>query len=194
MEIRVMVIDEKPERSAAVEVALSRAGYRVAARVGAHEDLSARVRAVQPDVIIVDLESPGRDTLEHMRSIGRDCPRPIVMFTQDGDSETIRAAVQAGVSAYVVDGLRQERIRPVLEVATARFYAFQALRHERDQAQASLAARKRIERAKGIVMRQRGCSEEEAHRALRKLAMDRNKRLGEVAEELIASAQLLNAE
>jgi two-component system, response regulator / RNA-binding antiterminator len=194
MEIRVMVIDEKPERSAAVEVALSRAGYRVAARVGAHEDLFARVRAVQPDVIIVDLESPGRDTLEHMRSIGRDCPRPIVMFTQDGDSETIRAAVQAGVSAYVVDGLRQERIRPVLEVATARFHAFQALRHERDQAQASLAARKRIERAKGIVMRQRGCSEEEAHRALRKLAMDRNKRLAEVAEELIASAQLLNAE
>jgi response regulator NasT len=123
--------------------------------------------------------------------VTRDDPRPIVMFTQDREGAMIREALKAGVSAYVVDGLSAERIRPIMDVAVARFEQSQALRKELEEARASLAERKVIERAKGIVMKQRACSEEEAYRLLRRAAMDGNKRLAEVAEQLIAMSRLL---
>ena len=123
--------------------------------------------------------------------ITRDDPRPIVMFTQDQDRTLMRAALEAGVSAYVVDGLSVERVRPIVEVALARFEQWQALRRELDQAQANLAERKVIERAKGIVMKQRGCTEDEAYAMLRKLAMSRNQRLAQVAESVVTMAELL---
>lgn len=191
MHLRVMVVDEEAERAALLDGALREAGYSLVARVGPNEDLLARVREIRPDIIIIDMEAPSRDTLEHMRSISRDCPRPIVMFTQDDASATIQDAVRAGVSAYVVDGLKPERVRPILDVAIARFREYQELREELEDTRTKLADRKTIERAKGVLMKKRGCSEEEAYQLLRKLAMDRNQRIGEVAANVVAMADLL---
>lgn len=189
--LRVMLVDEDPGRAAILERALEDAGYVVAAKITSATDLQGRVAALQPDVIIIDMESPDRDTLEHMRGISRDQPKPIVMFAEQGDSDTIAQAVQAGVSAYIVDGLNAKRIKPIMDVAIARFREFQALREELAQAKSSLAERKDIERAKGILMNQRGWSEDEAYQALRKLAMDKNLRLADVARNIIAVAELI---
>jgi response regulator NasT len=191
MTLRVVLVDDDTERAATLRAALQAAGYEVVAEVQSAVELMARVRAANPDVIIIDRDSPDRDTLEHLCMITRDDPRPIVMFTQDKDQAMMREALKAGVSAYVVDGLSAERVRPIVDVALARFEQWQALRQELDQAQASLAERKVIERAKGILMKQRRCGEEEAYRLLRKTAMDRNQRLAEVAENVIAMADLL---
>jgi response regulator NasT len=190
MSLSVLLVDDDPERAAIVEPALREAGYEVVTVVGTATEMLAQVRR-RPDVIIIDRDSPDRDTLEHVCMITRDDPRPIVMFTQDKDQTLMREALKAGVSAYVVDGLSVERVRPIVEVALARFEQWQALRRELDQAQTNLAERKLIERAKGIVMKQRGCSEDEAYRALRKMAMDRGKRLVNVAETLVAAEDLL---
>jgi response regulator NasT len=191
MKLRVVLVDDDTERAATLRSALVAAGYEVVAEAKSAVELLASVRAAKPDVIIIDRDSPDRDTLEHLCMITRDDPRPIVMFTQDKDRTMMREALKAGVSAYVVDGLSVERVQPIVDVALARFEQWQALRQELDQAQASLAERKVIERAKGIVMKQRRCGEEEAYRLLRKTAMDRNLRLSKVAESVIAMAELL---
>ena len=191
MSLSVLLVDDDPERAAIVEPALRAAGYEVVTVVDTATEMLAQVRARRPDVIIIDRDSPDRDTLEHVCMITRDDPRPIVMFTQDKDQALMRAALEAGVSAYVVDGLSVERVRPIVEVALARFEQWQALRRELDQAQTNLAERKVIERAKGIVMKQRRCTEDEAYALLRKLAMDRNQRLAHVAESVITMAELL---
>jgi response regulator NasT len=191
MSLSVLLVDDDPERAAIVEPALREAGYEVVTVVDTAAAMLAQVRARRPDVIIIDRDSPDRDTLEHVCMITRDDPRPIVMFTQDQDRTLMRAALEAGVSAYVVDGLSVERVRPIVEVALARFEQWQALRRELDQAQTNLAERKVIERAKGIVMKQRRCTEDEAYAMLRKLAMDRNQRLAHVAESVITMAELL---
>ena len=191
MKLRVMLVDDHADRAALLERALAGAGYQVVATVAAGEDLYRRVAEIQPDVVIIDMESPGRDTLEHMRNISRDQPKPIVMFADNSDRAMIEAAVQAGVSAYIVDGLSGKRVKPIVEVAIARFKEFQALRRELEQAKTTLAERKTIERAKGILMKQRGWTEEQAYQALRKMAMDRNLRVAEVANQVIAMAELL---
>lgn len=191
MSLSVLLVDDDPARAAIVEPALRAAGYEVVTVVDTATEMLAQVRAWRPDVIIIDRDSPDRDTLEHVCMITRDDPRPIVMFTQDKDRTLMRAALEAGVSAYVVDGLSVERVRPIVEVALARFEQWQALRRELDQAQTNLAERKVIERAKGIVMKQRRCTEDEAYAMLRKLAMDRNQRLAHVAESVITMAELL---
>lgn len=185
-----MLVDRDRARSAVLERALTDAGYQVAARVAAGEDLAQRVREVVPDVIIVDMDSPDRDTLEHMHSITREQPRPIVMFAEEDDSETIAKAVRAGVSAYVVDGLSGPRVKPIVDVAIARFREFQALRRELDEVRSTLAERKLVDKAKGIIMKQRQCDEEQAYRALRKLAMDRNQRIADAARDVIGVAKL----
>ena len=191
MSLSVLLVDDDPERAAIVEPALRAAGYEVVTVVDTASEMLAQVRAMKPDVIIIDRDSPDRDTLEHVCMITRDDPRPIVMFTQDKNWTLMREALEAGVSAYVVDGLSVERVRPIVEVALARFEQWQALRRELDQAQTNLAERKVIERAKGIVMKQRRCTEDEAYVLLRKLAMDRNQRLAHVAESVITMAELL---
>lgn len=189
--LRVMLVDDDRGRSALLMQALVDAGYEVVARAGKNENILARVKQVDPDVILIDMELPDRDTLEHMRSISRDRPRPVVMFAERSDSATAEAAIKAGVSAYVVDGLSATRIKPIMEVAIARFREFEAMRTELEQTRSQLAERKVVERAKGILMQKRGMSEDEAYKALRKLAMDRNKRLVDVAESVIAAAELL---
>lgn len=188
--LRVMLVDRDRARSVVLERALTDAGYLVAARVAAGEDLLRRVREVAPDVIIIDMDSPDRDTLEHMHSITREQPRPIVMFAEEDDTETISKAVRAGVSAYVVDGLSGPRVKPIVDVAIARFREFQALRRELDEVRSTLAERKLVDKAKGIIMKQRGCDEEQAYRALRKLAMDRNQRMADAARDVIGVAKL----
>jgi response regulator NasT len=191
MSLSVLLVDDDPERAAIVEPALRAAGYEVVTVVDTATEMLAQVRAMKPDVIIIDSDSPDRDTLEHVCMITRDDPRPIVMFTQDADRALMHEALKAGVHAYVVDGLSAERVQPVVNVALARFEQWQALRQELGQAQASLAERKVIERAKGILMKQRRCDEEEAYRLLRKTAMDKNQRLAQVAENIIEMARLL---
>jgi response regulator NasT len=189
--LRIMLVDRLPERTNTVEQALCAAGHQVVARVMAGGDLAADVAAVSPDVIIIDIDSPDRDTLEHMRTISRERPRPVVMFTNDDNASIIRSAVRAGVSAYVVDGLHASRVLPVLEVAIARFEEFQAMRDELEQTKSTLAERKLVEKAKGILMRQTRMDEEAAYKAMRKMAMDRNIKIVDLARTLIAAAELL---
>ncbi len=191
-ELSVLIVDEDPGRSAILEQALSDGGCRVIAKLTCGEQLAAQVQRYQPDVIIIDLDSPDRDTLEQMRTIHRDQPRPIVMFAEDDDSGTINQAIKAGVSAYIVDGLEGKRVKPVIEVAIARFREYQALREELATVKDSLEERKQIDRAKALLIKRQGMSEEQAHQALRKLAMDQGKKLGEAARNVIAIMDILS--
>jgi response regulator NasT len=190
-ELRVMVVDGDAERSRQLRGALTLAGYHVVAELKESLALPDAVKGLKPHIVIVAADSPDRDTLEHISVTTRDAPRPVVMFTQDGASESIRAAVKAGVSAYVVDGLAPERIRSILEVACARFEAHQELAGRLAETERQLAERKQVEKAKGLLMQKRGLSEEAAFKELRSLAMQTGKPLGEVAETLIAAAHLL---
>jgi len=186
-----MLVDASPGRTAILEQALKDSGYQVVARLDSYERLHERVAEIQPDVIIIDLESPGRDMLEHMQEITTERPRPIVMFAERSDTSSMEKAVRAGVSAYVVDGLNPARVRPIVEVAVARFREYQALRDELATTRARLSERKTIERAKGLLMEKRAMTEDEAYKALRKMAMDRNIKLVQAAESVIAVADLL---
>ncbi len=190
-ELSVLIVDEDPGRSAILERALSDGGCRVIAKLSSGEQLAAQVDRHQPDVIIIDLDSPDRDTLEQMQCIHREQPRPIVMFAEDDDSHTIHQAIKAGVSAYVADGLEGKRVKPIMEVAIARFREYQALREELARTKDSLEERKLIDRAKALLIKRQGMSEEEAHQALRKLAMDQGKKLGEAARNVVAILELL---
>jgi len=189
--LRVLLVDENRGRSALLEQALSDAGYHVIAKVITSDNLAQQVQRHQPDVIIIDLDSPDRDTLEHMHTISRDQPRPIVMFAENDDSDAIHKAIKAGVSAYIVDGLNSKRVKPVMEVAIARFREYQALRDELAQTKISLEERKLVDRAKALLIKQQKMSEEEAYQALRKLAMDRGQKLAEAARNVIAVMDLL---
>ncbi len=189
--LKVMIVDADIERSRQLRGALTVAGYRVVAELREAIDLPDAVAGMKPHIVIVAADSPDRDTLEQISLTTRNAPRPVIMFTQDGASATIKAAVQAGVSAYVVDGLAPDRLKPILEVACARFEAHQALSDKLADTERELAERKQIERAKGLLMTRRGLSEEDAYQELRKLAMNTGKPLREIAETLVAAAHLL---
>lgn len=189
--LRIVLVDDQVARRGDLERALVEAGYEVAARLSSGGDLRARVAELSPDLLIVDLQSPDRDVLEDMQRMHQEQPRPMVMFVDESDSQSIQTAVRAGVSAYVVGGLPARRIRPIVEVAIARFEQFQSLRTELAETRERLDQRKLIDRAKGILMSKRGVSEDEAYRLLRKTAMDRKARLVEVARNVIELAELL---
>lgn len=186
-----MLVDESQQRSAAVAGVLQSVDCEVVACLSPEQDLLAQVARYRPDVVIIDIDLPSRDTLESLRSVQAANPRPMVMFSLDDNGETIRRAVQAGVSAYVVDGLQAQRVRPILEAAIARFDQHRHLQAELDQARSELEGRKKIERAKGIVMMQRGIGEPAAYRLMRKAAMDQNRRLVDIADSIITAAELL---
>ncbi len=188
--IRIMLVDEQPARFKVLEVALTAQGYIVVAKVTTADNIEAEVERSQPDVIIADLDNPGRDTLESMQAITRKRPRPIVMFTNDGDAATIELAVKSGVTAYIVDGMSPDRIRPILDVAIMRFREYQLLRNELEQTRMQLSDRKLIDKAKGLLMK-KGMDEEQAYHRLRKMAMDRNIKIPELARSIIAAAELL---
>jgi len=189
--LRVLLVDQNRRRSTPLKESLAQAGYAVVGRIPNSADLNKAVAELVPDVIIIDTYSPSRDTLEHIVLAGRDDPRPIVMFTHDGDTEKIRSATRAGVSAYVVGGLESDRIRPILDAAIARFEDYRAMKSELDAANLKLSERKLVEKAKGVLMKQRGLGEEEAYGLMRKLAMDRNIRLAELAGQVVDAAKLL---
>ncbi len=191
--LRVLVIDESESRAGEICAGLALAGYQVAALLPSVLDLSARVEQLKPDAILIQTDSPSRDTLEHLAVSNAELPRPVVMFSNRGDSQTIRKAIKAGVSAYVVDGLSAKRMKPIIEVAIARFEEFQAMRNELDEATRKLADRKVIDRAKGVLMKARGMDEDEAYAALRKLAMDRKQPISQVAAQVLEMATLLGA-
>jgi response regulator NasT len=186
-----MLVDENRGRLAILTQALKDADHQVVAQLDGTENLLEQVSQVRPDIILIDLESPSRDTLESLRSINQDQPKPIVMFAERSDQATTESAIHAGVSAYVVDGLNPDRLKPLVEVAIARFREFQALRQELAETRSKLAERKVIEKAKGLLMQKKQLNEQEAYRALRKMAMDRNQRLGEVAQNVIDVMELL---
>jgi response regulator NasT len=189
--MRVLVVDESHSRGGVLREALEDAGYEVVLSRGAPLALLTEVERARPDVIVIDTESPSRDVLEHLVVMGREQPRPIVMFSADAAPDAIREAVRAGVAAYVVDGLDPARVKSIVAVACARFDAHQQLRDELAATKLKLSERKLVERAKGLVMKARGLDEEAAYAALRKLAMDRGKRLAEVAQQVIDAAELL---
>lgn len=186
-----MLVDELPARLAVLETTLTALGYQVVGKVTPHDNIQVEVERSQPDVIIADLDSPGRDTLESMQAITRKRPRPIVMFTNDGDAKTIELAVKSGVTAYIVDGMNPERIKPVLDVAITRFQEYQQLRSELELARLQLSERKHIDKAKGLLMKNKKLDEEQAYQLLRKMAMDRNMKIAELARSIIAAAELL---
>ncbi len=189
--LKVLLVDDSPERTAILKSALEKARYDVAAVLESSFALMRAVEDNQPDIIIIDTESPSRDVLEHVVMVTRDQPRPIVMFSSDGGSESIRDAVRAGVSAYVVDGLEAARVQGIVEVAVARFDEYQKLVTELAEANLKLSERKLVDRAKGILMKSRGFTEDEAYHALRKLAMTRKKRMGDAAKMVIDMEDLI---
>jgi len=189
--LRVMLVDDSPGDVSPLRDNLLQSGYDVVEVTSSADVLLDRVAAMQPDVIIIDSDSPTRDTLEQLSFVSARQPRPIVLFTEDRESATIQAAIKAGVSAYIVAGMQPERLRPILDVAIARFEQDRALREELKTAQGRLVERKVVERAKGILMQQKGVSEDEAFRLMRKLAMDRNRKLLDIAQQIIDVADLL---
>ena len=190
-ELRVMLVDECRQRGEAVVALLQAAGCHIVANPAPGENLLEQVELHRPDVVIIDVDLPSRDTLESLRSVQATEPRPMVMFSQDDNGETIRRAVQAGVSAYMVDGLQSHRVRPILEAAVASFEQHRALQLELDRTRSELADRKTIERAKGIIMKQQRIDEPAAYRLMRKTAMDRNRRVIDIARSIIVAADLL---
>lgn len=188
---RILVIDESQQRAVDICTGLIKAGHQVAAVLPSAIEIIDRITEIRPDIILIETESPSRDTLEHLASMSREMPHPVVMFSQDGDSEKIRSAIRAGVAAYVVDGFDIDRLKPVVEVAVARFEEHQALRRELAETNRRLSERKTIEKAKGILMKSRGMDEDAAYTALRKLAMEKSQPIGKVAANLVDMAGLL---
>lgn len=186
------------ERSRNLRIGLLENGFNLVATLPADVFLTERIAQLQPDLIIVDAESDARDSLEHVVMATRDERRPIVMFTNDDDTRHVKDAVAAGVSAYIVAGLSPERIRPILDVALARFQHEQALlqtlastQSERDELSAELKDHKVIDRAKGLLMQRQGLSEEDAFKKMRKTAMDKGLKLADVAQRMLDVADLL---
>lgn len=190
MDLSILVIDANPDRARVVETGLVEAGYAKVMTIQATANLAARIQAVAPDVVIIDLENPDRDTLEEMFQISRAVKKPIAMFVDRSDQSSMAAAVEAGVSAYVVDGLKKERIQPIVEMAVMRFHAFDKLRRERDDALTALADRKVIDKAKGILMRQKALDEEQAYALMRKTAMKHGRKIADIAQSVVTAAEM----
>jgi two-component system, response regulator / RNA-binding antiterminator len=191
--MRVLVVDEFEERAEILRDGLRQAGCEVAASLSSPFTLLATVESEKPDVLVVDTASPSREVLEHLTMVSQRTPRPIVMFANDGAPATIRKAVRAGVTSYVVDGLDPARLGTIVEVAVARFENFQALCGQLADANQRLAERKLVDRAKGLLMKGRSLDEQTAYAMLRKMAMDRKLKLAEVAQRVIDAADLLGA-
>ncbi|UDF32704.1 UNVERIFIED_ORG: ANTAR domain-containing response regulator (plasmid) [Roseateles sp. XES5] len=190
--LNVLVIDENRIRAAIIEDGLRDAGYDQVTVIDVMQGLARRIADLNPDIIVIDLENPNRDMLESMFQLSRAVRRPIAMFVDKSDEASIEAAVEAGVSAYIVDGLKQERVRPILKMAISRFNAFSRLTRELDETRGELESRKVIDRAKGLLMRSRGLSEDEAYALLRRTAMNQNRKIAEIAQSLVTAAGLLD--
>jgi response regulator NasT len=188
---KIVIIDESPIRAAILEEGLREAGYTEVVQVNEMQSLLARIYSLDPDIIVIDLENPSRDSLEQMFQVSRAVRRPIAMFVDQSDSAMIQASVDAGVSAYIVDGLKKERIKPILDLCVSRFNAFSKLQDELDRTKSALEERKVIDRAKGILMKLKGLTEEEAYVLMRSTAMREKKKIGEIAQSILTASELL---
>lgn len=189
--MRIVIVDDSGARASVLEEGLREAGYDDIHFVPPRGAFVARIERMAPDVVLMDLGSPSRDTLEEMLLVSRALAKPIAMFVDQSDDTMIGAAIDAGVSAYVVDGLRKDRVKPILELAVRRFTAFSRMQSELDEARTALANRKTIDKAKAILMAQRGLNEADAYALLRSTAMNQGRRLVSVAEALITASSLL---
>ena len=189
--LKVLIVDYDKLRSKPLKQSLIDSGFEVVAHVENDVALHAKCLALKPDVVIIDTDSPNRDTLENICVMSMHDPRPIVMFTHDGNKEQIKLATQAGVSAYVVGTIPSERLAPVIDAAIARFEEFKNLRNELLQAKTKLDERKVIERAKGLLMKQRGLDEDAAYEMLRSMAMKKNMKLADLSNQLLEAASML---
>lgn len=189
--LSILVIDENRIRAAVIEAGLRDAGHERVTLVHDVAGIARRIAEIEPDVIVIDLENPNRDMLENMFQLSRAVKRPIAMFVDRSDQASIEAAVEAGVSAYIVDGLRQERVKPILDMAVSRFNAFSRMARELEEVRGELQGRKLVDKAKRILMQSRGLSEEAAYALLRKTAMNQNRKISEIADSLITAAGLL---
>jgi len=191
--LKILVIDENPIRRAILDAGLKDAGFTDITLMGDTNGLLERIYTVDPDVIIIDLQNPSRDVLEQMFQVSRIVRRPIAMFVDQSDRATIEKAIDAGVSAYIVDGLKRERVRAILDMTISRFGAFERLRAELEETKSALKERKVIEKAKGILMKSRGLDEEAAYALLRRTAMSKGKRIGDIADSLVSAIDLLES-
>jgi len=190
-QMHIVVIDQSKDRAFLIVDALQQdPDYKVTV-IGETTGLARKLLALEPDMILIDLENPSRDGFEHIILALDAANRPVAMFVDQTDQTMMRTAIEAGVSAYVVDGLREDRIRPVLQTAIARFHSFQRVKKELETTKAALAERKVVDRAKGILMKAQGLTEEEAYALLRKTAMDQGRRVSDVSEGLVTAAGLL---
>ena len=190
--LRILVIDENRIRASIIEDGLREAGFADVTTLTISGQLMRDIVEIDPDVIFIDLGNPNRDRLEAAFQVSRAAQRPIAMFVDSSDTESTLAAVEAGVSAYVVNGLRKERVKPILDLAITRFNAFHRLQRELEETRNALAQRKAVERAKGILLKSKSISEDEAYSLLRKAAMSQNRKIIEVAESLVLAAGLLD--
>ncbi|HEY2533894.1 MAG TPA: ANTAR domain-containing protein [Xanthobacteraceae bacterium] len=189
--LKIVIVDENPLRAAILADGLCEAGYTHVKRIEEMTNLLARIYTLDPDVILIDLANPSRDVLAQMFQVSRAVKRPVAMFVDQSDTAAIEAAVDAGVSAYIVDGLKKERVKGILDLCISRFHAFARLQDELERTRTALSERKVIDRAKGILMKIRNVSEPEAYALLRKTAMNENKKIAEVAQSVVTAAELL---
>ncbi|MEP3277586.1 MAG: ANTAR domain-containing protein [Stappiaceae bacterium] len=190
----ILVIDTNPARAAIIEDGLRSEGYLDVTILTETERLAVRIVDCEPDVIVMDLGNPNRDMLENMLQITRAVKKPVAMFVDRSDRQSMEQAIEAGVSAYIVDGFRQDRIKSIMEMAVTRFNAFSRLERELETAKSALADRTTVDKAKRLIMKSRGLDEDEAYALLRKSAMNQNRKIVEVAESLLLSASLLGTE
>ena len=189
--LKIVIVDKNPIRAAILGDGLREAGHVQVVHIDETAHLLARVYALDPDVILIDLENPSRDVLEQMFQVSRAVKRPVAMFVDQSDAASIQASVDAGVSAYIVDGLKKERIKPILDLCISRFNAFSKLQGELDRAKSALEDRKVIDRAKGILMKLKGLTEDEAYVLLRSTAMREKKKIGEIAQSILTASEML---
>jgi response regulator NasT len=187
---KIVIVDLNPIRAAILEDGLREAGYSDVIRIHEMQSLLHRIYSIDPDVILIDLENPSRDVLEQMFQVSRAVKRPIAMFVDQSDAASIEAAVDAGVSAYIVGSMQKERIKSILDLCISRFNAFSRLQNELEKTRSQLEERKVIDRAKGILMKAKKLNEEQAYALLRKTAMNENKKIADVAQSVITAAEL----
>ena len=188
--LKIVIVDESPVRAAIIEEGLREAGFSQVIRVAETTNLLARIYAIDPDVILIDLENPSRDILEQMFQVSRVVKRPVAMFVDQSDTASIQASVDAGVSAYIGGGLKKERVKNILDTCITRFNAFSKLQHELDRTRTALEERKVIDRAKGILMRAKNLNEDDAYTLLRSTAMKEKKKIAEIAQSVITAAEM----
>jgi response regulator NasT len=189
--LKILLVDESPVRAAIIEEGLRQGGLSHVVRLQTTDMLLSRIHEIDPDVVLIDLANPRRDELEQMFQVSRLVRRPITMFVDESDSEQTRAAIEAGVSAYIVNGLHGDRVKHIVDMCVTRFHAFARLQEELVEARSALVDRRVIDRAKALLMKSKGLDEEAAYNLMRRTAMNQNKRIADIARAIITASEVL---